>query len=183
MMNKLNKLLRRSCLLLLIFSSQTVFGQKFTFSTNVLSWATLSPNIGVEAILSSHVSLDLNLTVHPFDYKSDPMQFVVVQPEVRYWLGRPQARHFFGLNAFYVDKNFTLNDDRYKGHGFGAGVSYGYSWVLSDHWNIEASLGVGIMRVRQFNFGKEESQPAEINYEKWLPVPSKCAVSFVYILK
>ncbi len=183
MINKLNKLLRVSCLLFLLGFSQAVSAQKLAFSTNVLSWATLSPNLGIEAILSSHVSLDLHLTYRPFDYKSDPMRVTIVQPEVRYWLGRPQARHFLGLNAFYVDNNVTWKSDRFKGHGFGAGVSYGYSWVLSDHWNIEASLGVGIMRARQFRFHKEEQMPAEINYEKWLPVPSKCAVSFVYILK
>lgn len=30
-----------------------------------------------------------------------------------------------------------------EGWYMGAGVSYGYQWILSRHWNMEASLGVG----------------------------------------
>ena len=37
----------------------------------------------------------------------------------------------------------SLKDSRYEGWFVGAGVSYGYSWILNKHWNIEAELGIG----------------------------------------
>ena len=35
--------------------------------------------------------------------------------------------------------------ERHQGWGTGVGISYGYSWVLSKHWNIEATVGVGYL--------------------------------------
>lgn len=29
----------------------------------------------------------------------------------------------------------------------GAGLSYGYAWILSPHWNLEAQVGVGYARL------------------------------------
>jgi hypothetical protein len=36
-----------------------------------------------------------------------------------------------------------LKTHRYEGEFIGGGVSYGYQWVLSKHWNLEATLGAG----------------------------------------
>ena len=35
--------------------------------------------------------------------------------------------------------------ERHQGWGTGVGVSYGYSWLLGKHWNLEATLGVGYL--------------------------------------
>ncbi|MEG1586366.1 MAG: DUF3575 domain-containing protein [Bacteroidales bacterium] len=165
------------------FLGNKVSAQKLAFKTNALTWATLSPNLGFEVVLNAHLSLDCHATYRPFNFQDKPFRVLVLQPELRYWPGRPSSRHFFGVTAFYLDNNIEWKNTRYKGDGVAGGISYGYSWVLSNHWNIEASIGAGMLYTRQFKSKSDEEQPRSINYHKWLPVPMKCAVSFVYLLK
>lgn len=160
-----------------------VMAQKLSVKTNVLTWATLSPNLGAEVILNSHISINGHLTYHPFNIKENPFRLLIVQPEIRYWVARPCSRHFVGLTTFYMDNDLVWKDIHYKGNGVAGGLSYGYNWVLSDHWNLEASVGVGMLYTRQFKYAVDELPPATINYRKWIPVPMKCGLSFVYIFK
>lgn len=156
--------------------------QKLALNTNALGWATLSPNIGAEVIVGSHISVNGHVTVHP-SYKGNQLRFAVVQPELRYWFGRPCARHFIGITGFYMDNDIVWKNTRYKGDGFAAGTTYGYSWVLSDHWNLEASLGAGALYARQFKTDADEELPKKVNYRRWMSVPMKCALSVVYVIK
>lgn len=165
------------------YGGNKLMAQKLSLKTNTLTWATLSPNIGAEVIVSSHISVNGHVTFHPFNFKDQPFRFVILQPEVRYWLGRPCSRHFIGITGFYMDNDIVWKDTQYRGDGFAAGASYGYNWVLSSHWNLEASIGAGMMYARQFKYEAGTTRPENVNYKKWLPVPMKCSLSFVYIIK
>ena len=111
------------------------------------------------------------------------MRVGVMKPQLRYWRHRPKKRVFVALDLLYRVNNIVLNYKRYKGHGFGASISYGYSWILSHRWNIEASLGAGVLRSRQRKADKGESLPPDVNDKKLIPIPTSCSVSFVYIIK
>ena len=77
------------------------------------------------------------------------LKFWTAQTEFRYWLRRRFAGHFFGLHVLYADYNaggvklFGMGDRRYEGFLYGAGLSYGYQWVVGRRWNSEAMRGVG----------------------------------------
>ena len=51
--------------------------------------------------------------------------------------------------AFFGGDNLRsgVRDYRYQGSFLGAGATYGYQWILSRHWNIEAEVGVGYAHV------------------------------------
>lgn len=36
-------------------------------------------------------------------------------------------------------------DYRYQGWGYGAGMTYGRSWLLSKRWNMEVEAGLGLL--------------------------------------
>ena len=80
--------------------------------------------------------------------------FTHFQPEVRYWLNRPMVSHFLGITAFVNNFDMMVKDVHHKGDAYAAGLTYGYAWVLGDHWNIEATAGVGVLRYRQFKYDK-----------------------------
>ena len=91
------------------------------------------------------------------------MKHWLVQPEVRWWSCTRFSGHFVGLHAlgggynwggmlpwgfnsgkmFGSVKNENILDHRYQGWLAGAGVSYGYHWVLGNRWGLEATLGFG----------------------------------------
>ena len=89
------------------------------------------------------------------------MKHVMLQPEARYWLCEVFNRSFLGLHVLGGDLNFgnidipvclpgidlrKLKDSRVESWFVGAGVAYGYSWILSGRWNLEATLGLGYVR-------------------------------------
>ena len=62
--------------------------------------------------------------------------------------------HFLGITAFVNNFDMMVKDVHHKGDAYAAGLTYGYAWVLGDHWNIEATAGVGVLRYRQFKYDR-----------------------------
>lgn len=42
---------------------------------------------------------------------------------------------------------FGLGNYRYDGKIYGAGISYGYHWILKNRWSMEATIGAGYARL------------------------------------
>lgn len=125
--------------------------------TNIIYWGTATFNAGVEFRLAPKWTLDLEAGLNPFDGKKDDgsygksLKHLRVHPEVRYWFCEAFHKHFLGLHVPYLLYNVSdikllgTESERHQGWGTGVGISYGYSWVLSKHWNIEATVGVGYL--------------------------------------
>ena len=125
-------------------------GPRFAVRTNALYWATASLNAGFEVGLDPRTSWEVAGGYNPWTFGDNrKLKFWTAQTEFRYWLRRRFAGHFFGLHVLYADYNaggvklFGMGDRRYEGFLYGAGLSYGYQWVVGRRWNIEAMLGVG----------------------------------------
>ena len=174
----------KKCLLILLLltSYHVVNAQKIAVKTNLVADATLSPNLGLEIVASNHWSFCFNGTVRPCDYPFDNIEFPIITPPVQYEFQRPLCRFYMGLDLVYVDNDIKIKNTGYKGDAKGAGVLVGYNWILSNHWNLEVGLGVGAVYANQYKYEGERGD-FELNYKKWLPVPTSCAVSIVYIIK
>lgn len=160
-----------------------VHAQRVAVKTNALGWLTASPNIEAEFILGRHVSLDMGVAGNPISTDNLKTTFTHFQPEVRYWLNRPMVSHFLGVTAFVNNFNMMVKDVYHKGDAYAAGLTYGYAWVLGEHWNIEATAGIGVMRYRQFKYDKGTPKPEVANDSKTTIAPVKLGVSFVYIIR
>lgn len=119
--------------------------QSFALKTNVLGWATLTSNLEAEVRLSPKFTADLYVQYKPWHVLSDNRKIMglSLQPEVRYWFCQSFYKHFLGVHFNYADYNGGLNEYRYQGYLLGAGLTYGYQMVLSQHWNLEFNVGVG----------------------------------------
>lgn len=131
-------------------------GQEVALKTNLLGWASVSPNIGIELGLGEKSTLDIYSSINPFRF-SDSKQWKhwLVMPEYRYWFCEKFYGHFLGIHLIGGEYNIgkvklpfgiysnNTRDARYEGWGVGAGLSYGYQWILSKHWSVEGTLGVG----------------------------------------
>ena len=124
--------------------------------TNAAEWVTTTPNIGVEHALGSRYSVALDGMLNPWDF-SEGRRFHLwmARPELRRWFCRPMDGHFLGVHLLggqYNIRNIDLpmgllpkteRGRHYEGWMIGAGLTYGYQWVLSRHWNAEAAIGLG----------------------------------------
>lgn len=117
-------------------------------------------------------------------------------PEGRYWFCQAFSGHFVGAHLFGGQFNFghlnlpfnflgtdfrKLKDHRFQGWDVGAGIAYGYSWILDRHWNIEAEIGFGWAYTRYDEFecrdcGERLRKNRVHNYVG----PTKAALNLIY---
>lgn len=121
-----------------------VQAQRIGVKTNTLYWLTGTINGGLELALGRRTSLDLTAAYNPWTFKENKkMHFWAAQPELRYWLCERFEGHFFGIHAHGGQFYGGFKEKRYDGYFAGGGISYGYDWILSPHWNLEATFGLG----------------------------------------
>lgn len=194
--------------ILMMLFALSAQAQKTAIKTNLFYWATTTPNLQVEFALSKKTTLELGAGINTFVLKKadgptiegvtlgreSKFKHWLIQPEYRYWTCEVFNGHFFGLHLHGAQFNVggidvpvgrlkTFKDHRYEGYLYGAGVSYGYQWVLNRRWNIELSLGGGFARVHfnEFPCTTCGSKLDEGDYTYW--GVTKTALSIIYFLK
>jgi hypothetical protein len=127
--------------------------------TNLLYDATATANLGVEIGLAERWSVDISGNYNAWNpIEGSRWKHWLVQPELRFWTCDRFAGHFIAAHAIGGQYNFggirnnitigkadfsQLTDFRFQGWAAGAGLAYGYAWVLSRHLNLEAEIGAG----------------------------------------
>lgn len=166
---------------LMLLLGSAARAQDVAIKTNLLHDAGLTPNLGLEFGIAPKWTFDISVDVNQWPvkhgYKYDHVHQKrywkqwFVQPEFRYWFCEKFQGNFIGLHLIggqynvgnigflpnFLNNRFKdLRDERWKGWGVGAGISYGHTWVLGTHWNLEAEIGVGWMYTRYDRFGLTE---------------------------
>ena len=133
-----------SWLIFVIGIWQSIIAQDVAIKTNTLYWLTTTPNLGVELSISKKVTIELAGAYNPWTFKNDKkMRFWLAQPEVKYWLCEKFNGSFIGLHFHGAQYYGGFSSKRYDGYLAGGGFTYGYDWLLSPHWNLEAAIGIG----------------------------------------
>lgn len=183
-----------SIVILFIICSYS-FSQSVGLKTNLVHWATTTPNLGIEFAFSRKLTMEIGYGYNPFVFKDNKkVQHWIVQPELRYWTCESFNGHFFGIHGLIGEYNIggvdvpigklkNLKDYRYQGYAYGGGISYGYQWVLSKRWNLEANLGAGYVYLDYDKYPcvKCGTLIGE-NTKNYFGV-TKAAVSLIYLIK
>ena len=134
------------------------FAQNVGIKTNLISDAVTTPNLGVEFRMAPRWTFDVSGQLNMWNIHGRRWRHWMVQPEARVWICEAFQGSFFGIHAIggqynignidtnikFLGSDFSkLKDHRYEGWGVGGGIAYGYAWILSKHWNLEAEIGVG----------------------------------------
>ena len=172
--------------------------QKVAVKTNLLYDATATINAGIEFGLAPKWTLDLSGNFNGWTMSHDrKWKHWMAQPEARYWFCDRFAGHFLGFHALggqynigYLKNNIKflgtdfskLSDSRYQGWFIGAGIAYGYAWVLNKHWNLEGEIGVGYVYTEYDRFnckgcGKKVEEDKNHHYFG----PTKAAINLIYV--
>ncbi len=165
----------------------------FAIKTNLLYWGTTTPNLGIEFRISDRFTIDASGNLNPWKFsESRKMKHWLFQPELRYWMCRPFGESFWGLHLHGGQFNVggitflgikQLKNYRHEGWLVGAGISYGYQWILSNRWNLEASLGAGYAYINYDKFPCGDCGTRIKSSHKHYWGPTKAALSLIYILK
>lgn len=176
----MSKFIKILCLVGLISFATQARAQRIALKTNALEWICLSPNAGLEARLTKHLSLNIEGAGSFAKWSDKKLHYFTLRPELRYWFsGRMQTRHFMGIMPIGTGYDIKLNSTRHKGWGLGLGLTYGYSLVISKHFSIEGTVGAGVLNYEEKKFNKTEN--GEKVHHKFGVFPLKLAVSAVYV--
>lgn len=181
-------------ILLLAGTHTSLNAQSAGLKTNFLHWGVMgSPNAAVEFSLSRKMTADIYGGANLWKFSPDRnIRHWMVQPELRYWFCETFNGHFIGLHGhggqynvggwdIPVGRLAAFKDHRYQGYFYGAGLSYGYQWILSKHWNLEASIGGGYARIwyEQFPCAHCGAKISEGNYDYF--GITRATLSLVYV--
>ena len=190
-----------SCLLLLLsalFFVNEAKAQKVAIKTNLVYDATATINAGLEFGLAPKWSLDVSGNFNAWTIlNSARWKHWAVQPEARYRFCDRFSGHFLAVHLHgglynvgsiknklnFLGTDFSkLTNQRFQGWFAGAGVAYGYSWILGKHWNLEAELGFGYSYTVYDKFecagcGKKIEEGIDHHYVG----PTKAAINLVYL--
>ncbi len=179
----MNKLRNRTLLVMLFIISLCVEApaQDIAIKTNGLYWLTTTPNVGIELALSRKMTLDLSGAYNPWTFKDDKkMRLWLVQPELKYWFCEKFEGHFVGLHLHGAQYFGGFKDKRYDGYLAGGGFTYGYDWILSPRWNLEAAIGLGYARLWYKESDRIPCLKCYENKHKNYFGPTKVALSLIY---
>lgn len=168
---------------------------KLALKTNLLYDITTTMNLGLEIGLAPRWTLDIPFSYNPWVFKDETrLRHWGVQPEARYWFCQRFDGWFIGLHLHYARFNVggwpdwsfvskSMQQNRYQGYLFGAGVSTGYSWILKNRWSMEATVGLGYARIVYDKFPCTECGTVKKKGTRDYFGPTKIGLSLVLMLK
>lgn len=184
----MNTMHLKTCIIVLFLSAccTVSHAQNIGIKTNLIYDVTSTINLGVEVGIAPKWTIDLSGNLNAWSDEPDgTWKHYLVQPEARYWLCDRFSGHFFGAHllggAFNLAGLPKIEDFRYQGYAYGAGVAYGFAAILGKHFNLEFELGLGYAfldyeRYECYGCGKF-SGTGQKNYFG----PTKAAISLVYL--
>lgn len=171
--------------------------QDLAVKTNLLNDAFLNANVGAEVGLAPRWTFDITGSLNAWPVNEQRWKHWLMKPELRYWFCDRFAGHFLGVHALggeynvgqikndfsFLGTDFSeLTDNRFQGWFIGAGVAYGYAFVLGRHLNLELELGAGYAYTRYDVFecrdcGRKVAEDQPHHYVG----PTKAAINLVYV--
>lgn len=151
-------------MLLFLTVPQTGTAQSVTLRNNLLYDATLTPNLGLEIRTSTHWTLGVNVGVNAWDIDKETnkkWRHFLISPNVRRYFYQKQdtlrirLANYLEIDGIYSHFNVgntkipfglykAVQEQRLQGDLVALGAKYGYSWILSRDWRIEAEAGVAV---------------------------------------
>ncbi len=182
-------------ILFLMLVTLSSHAQNIGAKTNFLYWATTTPNIGLEAAVGRKHTAQVFFGFNPWKQSGGDQSSIrhwLLQPEYRYWFCQSFNGWFLGVHAMGGQFNAggvklpfglkkDLRDHRYEGWYVGGGVTAGYQWPLSKHWNFEASLGIGYDYIQYDKFKCGNCGEKEGRSHDHYVGPTKAALSLIYM--
>ena len=120
---------------------------RYTLSlrANLLRWATLTPDLGIEWRISPSVGVMVNGSWTSWTWNDNARRYALweVAPEVRWYLGEKKA-WYVGAMFKAGQFNYKLSGTGRQGDLMGGGITGGYQLRLNKALALDFTLGLGM---------------------------------------
>ena len=113
---------------------------------NLLRWATLTPDLGLEWRISPSWGIAVNGSWTSWSWKDKDRRYALweVMPEVRYYIGEKKA-WYVGAMFKTGEFNYKLSETGKQGDLVGGGITAGYQLRLNKALDLDFNLGLGYL--------------------------------------
>ena len=113
---------------------------------NLLRWATLTPDLGVEWRICPSWGIAVNGSWTSWTWSDKDRRYALweVAPEVRYYMGEKKA-WYLGAMFKAGQFNYKLSETGKQGDLMGGGITAGYQLRLNKALNLDFNLGLGYL--------------------------------------
>ena len=113
---------------------------------NLLRWATLTPDLGVEWRICPSWSIAVNGSWTSWTWSDKDRRYALweVAPEVRYYMGEKKA-WYLGAMFKAGQFNYKLSETGKQGDLMGGGITTGYQLRLNKALTLDFNLGLGYL--------------------------------------
>lgn len=123
-------------------------GKEYTLSlrANLLRWATLTPDLGIEWRIHPSWSIMVNGSWTSWSWNDKDRRYALweVAPEIRYHIGGKKA-WYVGVMFKTGEFNYKLSETGKQGDLMGGGITGGYQLRLNDALSMDFNLGIGYL--------------------------------------
>lgn len=111
---------------------------------NLLRWATLTPDLGVEWRIDNNWAVLVNGSWTTWSWNDKARRYALreIAPEVRYYLGK-ETGGYFGASYKVGSFNYKFSQTGKQGDIMGGGITGGYVLKLNNTLSLDFSLGLG----------------------------------------
>ena len=113
---------------------------------NLLRWATLTPDLGLEWRICPSWGIAVNGSWTSWSWSDKDRRYALweVAPEVRYYMGEKKA-WYLGAMFKAGQFNYKLSETGKQGDLMGGGITAGYQLRLNKALNLDFNLGLGYL--------------------------------------
>ena len=121
-------------------------GMEFSVRANLLRWATLTPDVGIEVRADRSWGLLVNASWTSWSWDKAGRRYALweVAPEFRWYLGHSK-RGYLGAMYKFGSFNYKLSATGKQGDLTGGGLTGGYLLRFNRSLSLDLSLGVGCL--------------------------------------
>ncbi len=118
----------------------------FSLRANLLRWATLTPDLGLEWRICPSWGIAVNGSWTSWSWSDKDRRYALweVAPEVRYYLGEKKA-WYLGAMFKAGQFNYKLSETGKQGDLMGGGITDGYQLRLNKALDLDFNLGLGYL--------------------------------------
>ena len=116
----------------------------FSLRANLLRWATLTPDLGIEWHATERFSVLAHGSWTSWSWNDKDRRYALweVLPELRLYLGK-SGRGYLGAYGHYGDFNYKFDGTGRQGTVKGGGIKGGYVFRLNKALSLDLSVGIG----------------------------------------
>lgn len=204
-------------IVLFLLASVGAKAQRVAISSNIADWAFLGTvNAEANVAVARHISIDAGGRYNPWRFSegslTDQFQFCqrTFYGGVRYWPWHVYSGWFLKTNFQWSEYNYLIKGGNplpkkplenlpawaagaeklgpVEGDAFGGTFSFGYSWILGKHLNIEIGAGAFGGYATQKAYLPGDKTPSggrvyPLPYKgRWFVLPGEMTISIMWIL-